>query len=91
MRTYSIVSSINADIIYKDELKPEIFGIVWKDEDYKNIDHATLERVTENEIGLYKTDIFTIATPAALLVCEGENLKLDKEYIEERINQLKFL
>jgi len=87
--TYSIVSSVNVTKYKsKSQEKRDIFGIVWKEPDYNDMDEKTVDIVTKNEIGLFDSDIFTIATPASLLICEGD-LELDSDYFNERINAVE--
>ena len=87
--THPIISSINVDMVNKKYEKHEISGIIWKDLDYEHFDNETIKKISKNEIGLYKKDVIALSAPASLLICEGEELTLEDDYLEERINAIE--
>lgn len=82
--TYPAILTNRKQIFSKDEL----YGIVWKDKDYKKVKKNVIDKVV-NDIAMEPTDNFIISQPATFMRFLNSNF--EKPYFQNRINALEIL
>lgn len=82
--TYSFVATNNKQVFRKSQL----YGIVWKDENYKDVRDELIEKIV-NDIAMEPRDNFIISQPTAFI--RFRNLEFKSPYFQNHIKVLEIL
>lgn len=82
--TYPIIATNRKQNFSKEEL----YGIVWKDKDYKEVKKNVIDEIV-NDIAMENKDNFIISQPATFMRFLNSNF--EKPYFQNRINALEIL